>query len=532
MKSRSRSAIRALCFVSAGILFLRTAHAQVTTSQYNNARTGANLSETGLTPSSVNANHFGKLFALPVDGDVYAQPLYVPNVDIPGKGRHNVVFAATERDSVYAFDAEGRPSSPLWQTSFLNAAAHVTSVTVANVACPFITPVIGITSTPVIDLSSGTIYVLARTNEGGRFVQRLHALAITTGAEKFGGPVEIRASVQGNKFLGIQGTVEFDPLRENPRAALLLVNGRVILTWASSCDVGPYHGWIMAYDAQTLAQTAVFNTSPDSEESGIWGGDTGPAADDQGNVFVSTGNGKFDAASANGRDYGNSVLRLSLTRNSLAVRDFFTPFNQQKLNDGDYDLGSGGPVLLPDQPGTHQHVLVVAGKGGGIYVIDRDRMGKFHEGDDSHAVQAIQTDDSAFGAPAYWNGHLFFLISDEPLKDFAVKDGKLSQQPVAQASLKFSDPGATPTVSANGSKNAIVWVIETKGWRSQDRQAVLHAYDGSNVAHELYNSEQESARDRAGAALRFTIPTVVDGRVYIGTKREVDVYGLLSSGKK
>jgi hypothetical protein len=288
----------------------------------------------------------------------------------------------------------------------------------------------------------------------------------------------------------------------------------------------------MAYDAQTLAQTAVFNTSPDSEESGIWGGDTGPAADDQGNVFVSTGNGKFDAASANGRDYGNSVLRLSLTRNSLAVRDFFTPFNQQKLNDGDYDLGSGGPVLLPDQPGTHQHVLVVAGKGGGIYVIDRDRMGKFREGDDSHAVQAIQTDDSAFGAPAYWNGHLFFLISDEPLKDFAVKDGKLSQQPVAQASLKFSDPGATPTVSANGSKNAIVWVIETKGWRSQDRQAVLHAYDGSNVAHELYNSEQESARDRAGAALRFTIPTVVDGRVYIGTKREVDVYGLLSSGKK
>jgi hypothetical protein len=198
MKSRSRSAIRALCFVSAGVLFLRTAHAQVTTSQYNNARTGANLSETGLTPSNVNANHFGKLFALPVDGDVYAQPLYVPDVEIPGKGKHNVVFAATERDSVYAFDAEGRPSSPLWQTSFLNAAAHVTSVTVANVACPFITPVIGITSTPVIDLSSGTIYVLARTNEGGRFVQRLHALAITTGAEKFGGPVEIRASVQGN----------------------------------------------------------------------------------------------------------------------------------------------------------------------------------------------------------------------------------------------------------------------------------------------------------------------------------------------
>jgi hypothetical protein len=532
MKSRLWPILRALCFVSAAGLFPGTAHAQVTTSQYNNARTGANLNETTLTPLNVNATQFGKLFSLPVDGDVYAQPLYVPNVEIPGKGTHNVVFAATEHDTVYAFDAEVRSSAPLWETSFLNPGAHVTSVTVANVACPFIAPVVGITSTPVIDLSSGTIYVLARTNESGRFVQRLHALAITTGAEKFGGPVEIRASVRGNKLLGIQGAVDFDPLRENPRAALLLVNGRIILSWASSCDVGPYHGWIMAYDAQTLAQVAVFNTSPDSDQSGIWGADTGPAADDEGNVFVSTGNGKFDAASANGRDFGDSVLRLSLTNKDFVVRDYFTPFNQEKLNDGDNDLGSGGPVLLPDQAGPHTHELVVSGKGGTIYVVDRGRMGKFHEGDDRHAVQTIQTGDSAFGAPAYWNGHLFFLISEEPLKDFAVKDGKLSQQPVAQAGLKFSDPGATPTVSANGSKNAIVWVIETKGWRSRDRQAVLHAYDGSNVAHELYNSEQESARDRAGPALRFTIPTVVDGKVYIGTKRELDVYGLLLSETK
>jgi hypothetical protein len=505
--------------------------AQVTTSQYDNARTGANVNETTLTPQNVNAARFGKLFALQADGDIYAQPLYLPGVETPGKGKHNVVFIATEHDSVFAFDADGQPSTPLWQASFLTGDS-VRPVPASAAQCPFIRPEIGITPTPVIDRATGTLFVLARTKEsqgvlqGSRYVQRLHALAVTTGAEKLGGPVEIKASVKGRGAGGSGGQIDFDPLRELPRASLLLANGQVYLTWASSCDVAPYHGWVIAYDAHTLAQTAVLNTSPDAEESGIWQGDTGPAADKDGNVFLATGNGKFDVDSG-GRDYGDSVLKLSIEKGSLMVRDFFTPFNQKELNSDDLDIGSGGPLLLPDQPGPHPHLLMVGGKGASLYVINRDRMGKYHAGDDSHAVQVLRIGSGIYSAPAYWNQHVYIFAADDVLKDFAVEHGQLSSLPVARGNTTFIDPGATPTVSANGSRNGIVWVLRSKGWRSPDTNAELYAYDAANVAHELYNSEQNSARDRAGLCLRFNIPTVANGKVYIGTKREVDVYGLL-----
>ncbi len=510
-----------------------SAAGQVTTSQYDNARTGANLNETTLTPQNVNARQFGKLFSLRVDGDIYAQALYLAGVEIPGKGKHNVVFVATEHDSVYAFDADGQPSTPLWQTSFVNSGTGVSTVPAMAVNCPFIRPEIGITPTPVIDRETGTLYVLARTKEsqgvphGSRYVQRLHALAITTGAEKFGGPVEIKASVKGKGAGGSGDQVDFDPLRELPRASLLLANGQVYLTWASSCDVAPYHGWVMAYDAHTLAQTAVFNTSPDAEESGIWQSDTGPAADKDGNVFLATGNGRFDVADSAGRDYGDSVLKLALDKGNLVVRDFFTPFNQKELNADDNDIGSGGPLLLPDQRGPHPHLLMVGGKGGVLYVIDRDRMGHYHSGNDSHAVQVLRISDGIYSAPAYWNQHVYIFAANDVLKDFAVQGGQLSARPVAQATAKFIDPGATPTISANGSRHGIVWVLESKGWRSPDRNAVLFAFDAANVAHELYDSEENSARDRAGLCLRFNIPTVANGRVYVGAKGEVDVYGLL-----
>jgi hypothetical protein len=513
------------------ILFSALSYPQVTTSQYDNARTGANLSETALTPQSVNAARFGKLFSLKVDGDIYAQPLYLPGVEIPGQGKHNVVFIATEHDSVYAFDADGRPSTPLWHVSFLNS--NAATVRTNDVQCPFIRPEIGITPTPVIDRETGTLYVLARTKESpGRlsssvYMQKLHALAITTGAEKFGGPVQIKASVQGRGASASAGRIDFDPLRQLPRASLLLANGQVYLTWGSSCDVAPYHGWIMAYDAHTLAQTAVFNTSPDAEESGIWQGDTGPAADKDGNVFVVTGNGKFDADSS-GRDYGDSVLKLALDKGGLQLRDFFTPFNQVSLNADDADLGSGGPLLLPDQPGPHPHLLVLGGKGGGIYLLDRDRLGKFQAGSNSNAVQVLPFPSGVYSAPAFWNQHLFLFAANDVLKDFAVRNGQLSAQPVAKGPTRFIDPGATPTISANGSRNGIVWVLRSKGWRSPDTPAVLYAYDAANVATELYNSEQNSARDRPGLCLRFNIPTVVNGKVYVGAKSEVDVYGLLS----
>jgi hypothetical protein len=512
------------------VLLVSSCPAQVTTSQYDNARTGANLSESTLTPSNVNANQFGKAFSFQVDGDIYAQPLYLPRVEIPGKGAHNVVYVATEHDSVYAFDADGKSTSPLWQVNFLNSSAGVKTVTAREVACPFIRPEIGITPTPVIDRETGTLYVLARTKESqgvlasDRYVQRLHALAITTGAEKFGGPFEIKATVKGKGAGSTNGDISFDPLRELPRASLLLAKGQIYLTWASSCDVGPYHGWVMSYHARTLAQTGVFNTSPDADESGIWQSDTGPAADVDGNVFVATGNGKFTAGSG-GRDYGDSVLKLAFQKGALELRDFFTPFNQPELNANDLDLGSGGPLLLPDQPGPHPRLLVVGGKGGGIYVIDRDHMGKYHSGSDSHAVQVI-SGRGVYSAPAYWNGHLYYFCADDVLKDFAIQRGQLSPSPVAQGTVRFIDPGATPTISANGNRDGIVWVIRSKGWRSPDTPAVLYAFDAANVARELYNSEQNAVRDRAGLCLRFNIPTVANGRVYVGAKRELDVYGL------
>ena len=508
--------------------------AQVITSQYDNARTGANLRETILTPKNVNASQFGKLFTLHVDGDVYAQPLYLPAVQIPGKGVRNVAFVATEHDTVYAFDADGHVSTPLWERSFLDAKAGIKTIPDRDVGCPFIAPEIGITSTPAIDPSSGTLYVLARTKEwrgffsSDEYVQKLHALDVATGAEKLGGPVTIRASVDGKGAGSSKGKVAFDPPRENPRAALLIANGNVYLTWASSCDVAPYHGWVMTYDARTLTQTAVFNVSPDAEEGGIWLGDTGPAADDRGNVFVPTGNGRFDAASG-GRDFGDSILKLGP---KLALLDWFTPFNQQELNSYDADLGSGGPVLLPDQPGGHPHQLVVAGKGGVLYVLDRDQMGKYHSGSDLHAVNSIPLGNvMAFGAPAYCNGHLYILVTDHGIEDFPLRRGALSRSPAARGEHAFIHPGATPSISANGAKDGIVWAVEPKSWHTPDRPAVLRAYDALNVATELYNSEQAGARDRAGISLHFTIPVVANGRVYAGAKREIDVYGLLSASR-
>jgi hypothetical protein len=454
--TRRRAVDAVLCtmLLAIGLSASPRASAQVLTSQYDNARTGANLHETLLTPSNVNARQFGKVFTFAVDGDIYAQPLFADGVEIPGKGKHNVVFLATEHDSVYAFNADGRSREPLWKASFLQANGEIAPLTARDVRCPFIEPEVGITSTPVIDAASGTIYVLARTGEQGRYVQKLHALSVTDGAEKHG------------------------------------------------------------------------------SQSGIWQGDTGPAADDSGNIFLATGNGGFDASSG-GRDYGDSALKLKLDGHSLSVLDYFTPYNQKHLNNADDDLGSGGPVLLPDQAGNHPHELVVGGKGGTIYVVDRDHMGRFHAGNDSQIVQSIpDAVESLFAAPAWWNGHLYFLGDDGILKDFRVDHGMLSSTPVARSAAKLSRPGATPEVSANGTNDGIVWLIESGGrdWR-RGGQAVLHAYDAGNVAHELYNTEENARRDRPGGGLHFAIPTIANGRVYVGSKGQLDVYGILEMPK-
>lgn len=504
-----------------------TALAQVTTSQYDNFRTGATLNEKILTPQNVNAKQFGKLGAFEVDGVVYAQPLFVPGVEVPGKGTHDVLYVATEHDSVYAFDANRPGDPPLWQVSFLDKAKNLIAPSEDDVQCPFIRPEVGITSTPVIDIKTGTLYVLARTKirhaaSADEYFQHLHALAITTGVEKFGGPKLISASVPGQGAGAKNGQVAFNPLKENPRAALTLANNMVYMVWASSCDVDPYHGWVMGYDPQTLAQKAVLNVNPNGSEAGIWLSDTGPAVDAEGNLYVPTGNGTFDADSG-GHDYGDSVLKLDGA--TLAVRDYFTPHDQNRISEADSDVGSSGPLLLPDQSGPHRHLLLQPTKDSTIYVIDRDNMGKYHRDSDALAGM-VHMQGGGYGAIAYWNGRAYFAASDDFLRGYSITNGQV--KPTISSSAKFANPGATPSISANGNKNGTVWAIATKVWNGPDNKpAVLYAFDAVKLGEPIYTSEQNSQRDRAALAARFVIPLVVNGHVYFGTRSEVEVYGLL-----
>ena len=521
MKFRNGSALLPLA------LAVLSSTAQVTTSQYNNFRTGATVNEKILTPHNVNARQFGKLGAFKVDGPVYAQPLLVPGVEIPGKGRHDVLYVATEHDSVYAFDAYHPGEPPLWQVSFLDKTKGVTVLSEDDVQCFFIRPEVGITSTPVIDIHTGTLYVLSRSRirhavGANEYFQHLHALAITTGVEKFGGPRLITASVPGVGAGAANGKVAFDPLKENARAALTLANNAIYMVWASSCDVDPYHGWVIAYDAQTLAQKAVLNVNPNGREAGIWLSDTGPAVDPEGRLYVPTGNGTFDADSG-GRDYGDSVLKLD--GSSLAVRDYFTPHDQDRISEADSDVGSSGPLLLPDQSGRHRHLLLQPTKDSTIYVIDRDNMGKFHRDSDALAG-IIHLKGGGYGAMAYWNGRAYFAASDDYLTGYSISNGELSA--AMSSSTTFENPGATPSISASGVNNGIVWVISTKTWNGPDtKPAVLYAYDATKLGEPLFTSEQNPQRDRAALATRFVIPIVINGRVYFGTRSEVEVYGLL-----
>ncbi|MGA8028233.1 MAG: hypothetical protein WB992_13910 [Bryobacteraceae bacterium] len=525
--------MRRFCLI-ATLICIRYAsgQTQLTTSQYDNARTGANSNETTLTPKNVNARTFGKLFSLKVDGDVYAQPLYLPGLEIPGQAKHDVLFVATEHDSVYAFDAN-KKAAPLWHTAFLNAGTGVTALDARETHCPFINPEVGITSTPVIDVNRGTLFVLARTKEKASgtapaFVQRLHALDVTTGKERPGSPVRIQASVRAQNRADKREEIPFDPQVENPRAALLLVNGVIYLTWGSSCDAGDYHGWVMGYDEQTLEQKAVFNTSPNAKESGIWQSDTGPAADENGNLFVVTGNGEFDGDK--GHDYADTILKLALDHGELRVRDYFTPHDQQILSQKDLDLGAGGRVLLPDQKGAHAHLALVGGKDGNLFVIDRDHMGHYDTTKDDVA-QIVKLAGKLHAAPAYWNQHVYVWGDDDVLHELSVKEGRLDL--AHNGSMAPVDPGATPSISANGDGDGIVWTVSTRTWEIfPEKLAVVHAYDAADVSRELYNSEEESDRDRAGISVRFTIPAVVNGRVYVGTRSEVDVYGLLDGAAR
>jgi len=508
--------------LAAGIFCVAMIQAQVSvlTYQYDNTRAGANTNEVVLTPSNVNSSAFGKLFTHSVDGMVYAQPLYLPNVTVPGLGSHNVVLVATEHDSVYAFDADnsaGANSSPLWQVSFLGPS--VTTVPYEDTSCDQITPELGITSTPVIDAARGTIYVVAMTRETNTalpsYVQRLHALDVRTGAEKPGSPVVIQATAAGTGEGG--ATLVFQPKNYKQRPGLLLLNGVIYAAFSSHCDIGTYHGWLMGYDAATLQLDFVYNSTPNGNEGSFWQGGAAPAADASGSIYLVTGNGTFDGKTQ-GPDLGESYIKLS-TAHALSVADYFTPFNYSSLNDGDVDTGSAGVALLGDEAGSgvHPHLMAGAGKEGRIYLLDRDNLGKWQASSDSQIVQSLPgAIGGLFGNPAYFNKTLYFCGSGDSLKAFSVSNAQMSSTATSTSPDLYGYPGCVPSISASGTNNGIVWAIQPAG--------ALVAYDASNLAHQLYSGS-------LGTAVKFSAPTIANGKVYAGTANTLVVYGLLPQGK-
>jgi hypothetical protein len=532
---RERSLRRRICWVVLGLAWLGinspAAYSQVPvlTWHNDNSRTGQNLSETTLTTGNVNSTQFGKLATLAVDGQVFAQPLFVPNVAIANQGTHNVVYVATENDSVYAFDASGTPATPLWQSVFSDPGQGVTAVPCADVGTCVIDPTYGITGTPVIDSNSQTLYVVAFTKENGSYYQRLHALDLTSGAEKFGGPMLIQASVPGRGSGSVNGTVAFQPLIQNQRSALLLSNEVVYIAWASFGDLNDYHGWLMGYNAQTLARNSVWNDTPNGSDGGIWMGAGGPSADAAGNVFLVTGNGTLGPSLTltQPEGFGDSFVKLTTT-GGLAVADYFTPFNEAILAEMDLDLGSEAGLIPPAQGGPFPDEIIGAGKQGTIYVVNRDSMGKYNP-NANLVVQTITGSSSGYyGGAAYWNGSVYIGGQNDFLDMYSLTNGLLSSSPTHQSPSSFA-LGTTPSISANGTSNGIVWAIERA--LAPGKPAILHAYDATNVSTELYNSGQNATRDQLSAGCRFSVPTIANGKVYVGTGKNLAVFGPLTASR-
>jgi len=486
------------------------AQINVTTYQYNNARTGANLNETILTPSNVNADQFGKLFTFALDGVTYAQPLYLSSVNIGGAS-HNVVYIATEHDSVYAIDADS--GQALWHVNLTPAGG--TTVPYTDVGCGQIQPEIGITSTPVIDTSTNTIFVVAMTKENGSYFHRLHALDVTSGAEKPGSPVVIQASVAGTGDGA--STVTLIPKNYKQRPGLLLLNGVIYLGMSSHCDIGTYHGWLLGYNEQTLQQVAVYNDTPNAAMGSFWASGAAPAADSSGNIYVVSGNGTFDAQSG-GVDLGESYVKLSSS--NLGVEDYFTPFNYASLDSADLDTGSSGVALLGDEAGSaaHPHLMAGAGKEGRLYLIDRDNLGKFQSRSDAVVASMPGAIKSLFGNPAYFDNWVYFCGEEDYLRAFPISNAAVGTP--ATTPFLFTDYGCVPTLSASGNTNGIVWTL--------DDTNTLRAFQATNVANALYDSNQNSQRDSLDSFVKFSAPMVANGKVYAVTNDALYVFGLLS----
>jgi outer membrane protein assembly factor BamB len=497
-----------------------SAPANVTTWHNDDARSGVNPNESVLSPSNVNATDFGKLFEIPVDGQVFAQPLYLSGVEIPGKGTHNVVYIATEHDSVYACDADD--GSVLWHVTLLKTGETPSD----NFGCTDLDIAeFGITATPII--TGGVLYVQAMSKDSsGNYFQRLHGLDILTGSELFGGPVDIAATYPGT---GLE-TV-FTPRQHFDRAGLVLQDGVIYTTWSSICDREPYSGWVIGYDT-SLTQVSVLNLTPNGSQGSIWASGAAPAADSNGHLFVLTGNGTFDTSLDSAgfplkRDFGNCFLNMGLaTDGALTVSDYFTPFDTIHESEIDLELGSGGTILLPDMndaAGNTRHLVLGGGKDGHIYIADRDNMGKFNPDSNANIYQDVvgAVPNQIFSTPAFFNSRIYYAVNLEPLKSFQFVNALLDPVPLAVSPTTYGFPGATPAISANGIIDGMVWTAEYLP------TALLHAYDADDVSKELYNSNQApDGRDQFGVGNKFVVPTIANGKVYVGTKGGIGVFGL------
>jgi hypothetical protein len=514
------------------------------------ARDGANSQEYALTASNVNTSTFSKLFSCTADGAVYAQPLWVANLTVNG-AKHNVVIVATEHDSLYAFDADTNPCVQLWHANLIDSAHGATSAETTVPSGPSgykvgngsgdIAPEVGVTGTPVIDPSTNTLYVVAKSmNSGGTsFYQRLHAIDLTTGNEKFGGPANITNSITFPGTGDGGTTVSFNVQQENQRCGLALVNALVYVAWASHGDAAPYYGWVVAFNSSTLAVTNVLNVSPNVQYGGIWMGGGAPAADANNNLYLVTGNAEFDVTNG-GNDYGDSFLQLS---GSLTVSSFFTPSDQATDFADDNDFGSGGAaVVLNLASGTLQHLVIGGGKDGTLYLLDGDIMGGVG---DSNARQYFNIGTGIFATGAFWNNNFYIAPINGPLISYSFNNSTnlFNTANPSQSSSSYGLRGATPSVSSMGSSNGIVWALDNSNYCTRYSPscgpAVLHAYDATTLSTDLWNSSMVTT-DAAGNAVKFTVPTIANGKVYVGTRGnntggvfgstsisgELDVYGL------
>lgn len=521
------AAVAELAFPFAGLC-----QVNVLTYRYSNLRAGANLNETVLTPANVNKSSFGKLFTYNLDGYVYAQPLYVTGMNIPGQGTHNVIFVATENNTVYALDADsntGANGGVLWQINFGPAASS------SSMGFTPIVPEVGITSTPVIDPASGIIYVDAFTQVGTNFYHTLHALNITNGTETAFSPVTVSASVPGNGYGSVGGVQYFQASQELQRGALTLANGILYLSFAGYTDTptqDPFHGWVIGFNASNLQQLPgyVFNTTPNGTISqfgsntgrgGIW---YAPAVDANNNLYLSTGDGDFTATNnSGGTDYGDTIVKLS-TSGGLSVADYFTSQNQALYNANDLDVGSGGVILLPDQPGSIPHLMIGAGKPGTAYLINRDQMTANNDHFDptqDAVLTSVQLAGGDFAPPAYFNGTIYYAAWQDHLVGYPVSNGSIPQIPTQVGSRIFGFPGVSPAVSANGTSNGIVWGIQRTNSIS-----ILFACNATNISTEIYTSTNAGTRDALTNGIKFAVPTIANGKVYVGGQSNVTVFGL------